>query len=191
MSEERHGRRAFFKEAVRRWIEPAVDYLDERARTERPVILRPPGAISEASFLDTCERCNACVAACPADAIRPIGGEGRLKGTPGIVAAEQPCVVCDGLDCMPACPSGALVVVTADRIDLGTAVVDQAVCVRSAGEDCRVCVERCPIGDRALVIDQESRIAVVDGCVGCGVCEHSCPTTPKAITVSPKEPILA
>lgn len=187
MSEERHSRRAFFREVVKRYVEPAVDYLDARDAAGQPVILRPPGAIAEAEFLDCCERCHACVSACPADAIRSIEIDGPLKGTPGIVAAEQACVVCTDLDCMQACPSGALLVVLREQIEMGLAVVDHETCVRSKGESCRSCVDLCPVGTRAIEIGADDRVNVLEGCIGCGVCEQVCPTTPRSVVIEPNE----
>jgi len=183
VSDSPHSRRAFFRQVVKRYVEPAVDYLDKQAPP--PTVLRPPGAVPEGEFLSLCERCHACVSACPADAIRPIGQDGPLKGTPGIVAAEQPCVVCTDLDCMPACPTGALQVIGRQQITIGTALVAQDLCVRSKGECCQSCVDLCPLGSRAIQIGADNLIEVLDGCIGCGVCEHVCHTTPKAITVTP------
>jgi ferredoxin-type protein NapG len=168
-------------------VEPATEYLDAKADPSRLVILRPPGALPEIEFFNVCERCHACVEACPADAIRPIIVDGSLKGTPGIVAREQPCVVCIDLDCVTACPSGALVVTARDEINLGVAVVSTDQCLRTQGESCRHCVDFCPLGARAIKIDERDGISVLDGCIGCGVCEQACPTSPKAIRVLPRE----
>ena len=95
-----------------------------------------------------------------------------LHGTPYIVATQQACVVCDDLSCMKACPSGALHLVAKEQIAMGTAHVDLATCVRSRGEPCRECVDRCPIGESALALDARGRVDVRSGCVGCGVCEQ-------------------
>ncbi len=185
MSDRRHSRRAFFREVVKRYVEPAVDYLDTQS-VEGPVVLRPPGAIVETDFLARCERCHACVEVCPADAIRPIAVEGRLKDTPGIVAVEQACVVCTDLGCMHACPSDALQIITRDEIDLGMAVVDHESCVRANDQACRSCIDLCPRGTRAIEVDDDDRVAVLEGCVGCGVCEQICPTSPRAIRIDPR-----
>lgn len=187
MSDDLHSRRGFFRQVLKRYVEPAAEYLDEKANPDRPVVLRPPGARLEAEFLDVCERCHACVEACPAEAIRAIGGEGPLAGTPGILASEQPCVVCTDLDCMNACPTDALVVTGRFEITMGLAFVDQSRCVRSAGDLCQLCVELCPLGSRAIRIDASDMVEVLDGCIGCGVCEQSCPTTPKSVVVVPRE----
>lgn len=187
VSEERHSRRGFFREVVKRYVEPVSEDLDAKAHPSPLVILRPPGALPEMEFLNICERCYACVEACPADAIRPIKVDGPLTGTPGIVAQEQPCVVCSNLDCMTACPSGALVVTARHEIDLGVAVFSTDQCLRTQGESCRHCVDFCPLGASAIEIDERDGISVLDGCIGCGVCEQACPTSPKAIRVLPRE----
>ena len=108
-----------------------------------------------------------------------------MKGTPAIIASVQACVVCTDLDCMSACPSGALQMIPREQIDMGLAVVDAEACVRSKGEWCQSCVDLCPRGSRAIAIGPDDRIDVLEGCIGCGVCEQICPTTPKAIVIAP------
>jgi NAD-dependent dihydropyrimidine dehydrogenase PreA subunit len=140
----------------------------------------------------------------PAD---PVAG-----GLPYIVARQSPCVICEELACMPACPTGALRPVgAAGDIAMGLAVIDHHRCLRqpfaasrSAGvagttphsqvaadavagrQDCRLCIHDCPIGDIALGLDDAGRLQVRDGCTGCGVCERVCPTEPPSIIVRPK-----
>ena len=182
-------RRQFFRESVRSVLRPLADYLDRRlgSKGSRPrAWLRPPGALAEAAFLETCFRCGNCVAACPAQAIRPLEStDDVLRNTPIIVPDLAACVVCDELACMKVCPSGALKLVDSPLlIRMGLAVVDHSVCVRSSGEDCMICVDRCPLGAQAIRVDELRRIQVLQpGCVGCGVCQLYCPTQPKAITV--------
>jgi len=54
---------------------------------------------------------------------------------------------------------------------------------------CDLCVIYCPLGSEAIVLDkvEEGKFLpkVLDGCVGCGVCQMVCPTTPTAIIVKP------
>ena len=72
--------------------------------------LRPPGAIPEHEFLAACIKCGQCVQVCPVEAILLadiIDGFG--VGTPHIEARAQACdFSCDGLQCVLACPTGAL-----------------------------------------------------------------------------------
>ena len=175
-----NSRRDFFRQFVDKTLGQAADALGDRLPStspERPrTRLRPPGAIAEAQFLDTCYRCGNCVDACPARAIQHLKGESEeLNGTPFIDARQQPCLVCDGLECMHVCPSGALQLVAREQIRMGLAVVDDKACLRSHGEDCRICVELCPYGEAAMRIDESGTVQVLGGCVGCGICEWKCP----------------
>ena len=190
-------RRVFFAAGLRR-IFDSVDRFSATSRRFLPLLaaaeaarsrtpLRPPGALPEAELRGTCERSGRCVAACPVKAIQPLrSADPALDGTPYVVPSQQACVVCEDLSCMKACPSGTLRLVAKEQIAMGTAHVDFARCVRSRGEACRECVDRCPIGESALALDASGRIDVRNGCVGCGVCEHYCPTSPRAIVVVPR-----
>jgi ferredoxin-type protein NapG len=87
---------------------------------------------------------------------------------------------------MSACPSGALVPVPMFDIDMGTAVWRESSCLRARGEDCTLCVDKCPLGSAAIEL-VDSRIVVHPlGCVGCGSCQQHCPTSPRSIVVIPK-----
>jgi ferredoxin-type protein NapG len=193
------GRRDFigqlFRELVRPVAEfrnavngvPAVETVPTRSEPEPTAAttwLRPPSVVNEWLFLATCERSGECVRVCPANAIR------RFEdGTPYIAPAEQPCVVCNDLACLSACPSGALKRVPATALGMGTVRVDETVCLRSQDVDCRSCIEGCPLTDlgiRVLDVTLNGRVLVDESaCVGCGCCERACPTEPRAITVVP------
>lgn len=180
-----------FRLGFRRLMEPLAQYLEERIEALLPILreeLRPPGAIREKEFLATCYRCGNCVDVCPAKAIRTLScDQVDRTGTPYIDPDLAACVVCDELACMKACPSGALKLV-ADRTDInmGLAVVSHERCIRTRGEPCTACIAKCPLGEAAIRLDASGRVEVrAAGCVGCGACQFYCPTTPKAITVSP------
>ena len=74
------------------------------------VRLRPPGALLEQKYLAACIKCGQCVQVCPVNAIKLAElDEGFGVGTPYIDARAQPCdFSCDGLQCVLACPTGAL-----------------------------------------------------------------------------------
>jgi ferredoxin-type protein NapG len=185
-----HGRRGFFKEAFIKLAQPVAEYLDGQLSTHLPAEkprFRPPGALPEAEFLDTCSRCGKCVESCPADAIQPTqSSQPKLAGTPYIDPDAQPCVVCDSLACMQVCPSGALQVLSVDNIKIGLAAVNDSTCLRTKGVDCRYCVDSCPLGEKAIRLDPQGRVEVISaGCVGCGVCQYECPTGPKSIVIQP------
>jgi ferredoxin-type protein NapG len=147
---------------------------------------RPPGALPEKQFMETCSRCGQCERVCPAQCIRIDHSGRRGNGVPFIDVDAMPCVLCDGLACMQTCPSGALRKTPVEEIDMGTAVWNEHLCVRSRGVECTICIDNCPIGADALSL-QDNRVHVnEDHCTGCGVCQNKCPTNPKSIVVMVK-----
>lgn len=186
--QDEHSRRSFISGGWRDLLRGlADDAASPKVAATTGVTLRPPGALPEPEFLDACARSGDCAAACPVQAIRVLKhGEPRGRGTPVIVAGLQACVVCQDLSCMKACPSGALRVLPVDEIRMGLALLRDEQCLRSRGDDCRLCVEKCPLGPRAIAIGADGRVSVREpGCIGCGVCEMVCPTLPRAIVVRP------
>ncbi len=197
-------RRAFFRRLTLRGMNhldrvggalgQVLRKLEQSQQQPRPIALsrgvrlRPPGAMPEPSFSQACSSCGKCVEACPARCIflddpDPVTRQ-RL---PAIEARVSPCVVCEELACMKACPTGALKLVEkAADIRMGWAEMDFGSCLRGddgGGEDCRVCVSQCPMGEGALGIDGRGLVEVRPGCVGCGVCERACPTEPASVKV--------
>jgi ferredoxin-type protein NapG len=207
-------RRRFFREGLRELLKPLANAAapveralkefeqlvqDQPAASTRPapaarteptqdLWLRPPGALfPDQSFRYTCSRCNACVEVCPAQCIKidPTGTKGN--GAPYIEPNVMPCVVCDGLKCMHECPSGALKPIPLGEIDMGTAVWNYETCMRRRGEDCRICVDVCPVGTVAIELVAGTVYVHESGCIGCGVCQQQCPTSPKSIAVVPRK----
>lgn len=74
------------------------------------VRLRPPGALAEDQFLAACIKCGQCVQVCPVAAVKLADLDAGINiGTPYIDARAQACdFSCDGLQCVLACPTGAL-----------------------------------------------------------------------------------
>lgn len=208
-------RRRFFREGLRELLKPlaemakpleeVVRQLDQLERmgggvadpyhspaapvpshAETEHWLRPPGALAERDFLDTCSRCGECVRVCPAQCIKIDYSGAKGKGAPHIDPSEMACVLCSSLACMNSCPSGALQLVPLPEIDMGTAQWNEHLCVRSHGEECTACIDHCPVGTTALELIDNRIVVHEDHCTGCGVCEQNCPTDPKSIVVMPK-----
>jgi ferredoxin-type protein NapG len=70
---------------------------------------------------------------------------------------------------------------------MGTARWREETCVRTIGENCTICVDQCPMGTAALELNGNRVVVKEEGCTGCGVCQHYCPTTPKSIVVTPRD----
>jgi len=205
-------RRRFFREGLRELLRPVsravepihrvateLGNLDPSPPVPRTVpiqsppaepttnLLRPPGALPEEQFLSQCSRCAKCAEVCPAQCIKLDPDGNRANGAPYIEVDAMPCVLCTGLECMHHCPSGALLPTPLANIDMGTAVWHEQLCVRSHGEACTMCVDHCPVGTVALELVDNRIVVHEDGCTGCGVCQNSCPTDPKSITVTPRD----
>jgi len=186
-------RRRFFRIGLSELLRPLASAAKplERLATElgkldapAPEIwLRPPGALTEARFRQTCTRSGDCVAACPVRAIKidPAKGGGAAFIDPDVAA----CVVCSSLACMHVCPTGSIVPTSINDIDMGTAVWHEQDCLRSGGESCTICVDQCPLGSAAIELKAGEIAVNPRGCIGCGVCQLKCPTTPKSIVVIP------
>jgi len=73
------------------------------------LLLRPPGALAEDHFLASCIKCGQCLQVCPPQVLKLAGiSQGFGIGTPYIVPREGGCILCSGLPCVLACPTGAL-----------------------------------------------------------------------------------
>jgi len=189
--EQPHGRRAMFRISFKKLMEPLAGFIEERFDVSTFVtrtVLRPPGALPEPEFLSTCYRCGNCVDVCQANAILSSKSDNvDLTGTPYIDPDIAACKMCEERACMKTCPSGALKLVD-EILDLrmGYARIEPRLCLRMQGEDCHVCVDRCPVGTAALDIGDGGEIVVHEShCTGCGTCQMSCPAVPKAIVVEP------
>lgn len=72
--------------------------------------LRPPGALDEKDLLGSCIKCGQCVQVCPVQAIKLADlVDGFGVGVPYIDPRQQACdFSCDAVQCILACPTGAL-----------------------------------------------------------------------------------
>ena len=169
-----------------------------------PARLRPPGASSEADFLNRCLRCGACMKVCMRNAIHPALHEAGWEGvfTPvmdfNLGYCEYNCTLCGQV-----CPPEAirrLPVEEKRKYVIGMAYIDKNRCLpHSRFENCIVCEEHCPVPEKAIVFDDEEVTApsgekmkmkkpriLTDKCIGCGICENRCPVkAPAAVIVSP------
>jgi len=151
----------------------------------------PPGSKGIDHFSGRCTACHLCVSICPTQVLRPALLE---YGVAGVLQPHMDfrtgycnydCVLCSTV-----CPSGAILPLTQDQkkeVQIGTArFVKEDCIVETKKKDCSACSEHCPtkavymVPYGALMLPELKN----ELCVGCGACEHACPTTPlKAIFV--------
>lgn len=170
----------------------AVPFL----KVDRPLkaqVIRPPGALPEAEFMDRCVRCGACMKVCVTNGLQPLLLERGLEGlwSPALVPRRGYCEFRCTL-CGQACPTGAIQLLPLEdkqKTVIGEAFIDPCRCIPYAlGKNCLVCEEHCPTAPKAIILRpqnkvdeqgnvQEVKLPVVreDRCIGCGICETKCP----------------
>lgn len=136
----------------------------------REEIIRPPWALPESRFVDTCSRCSACVEICPERIIKRGSG-----GFPEIDFHQNGCNFCG--KCVTVCRDGALQK-QPDQLPWRRAAVVAQSCISLHGVTCRACGDYC--NEQAILFKIESRgVArpIVDEtkCTGCGYCVKPCP----------------
>lgn len=158
---------------------------DEEKRRATIPVHRPPRALAEEEFLKACTRCEACIDACPHDAIRLAGPRLRqAAGTPVIDAATEPCWMCEDTPCVTACEPGALL--SSLGLSMGSAQIQVHDCIAHQDGFCSTCIERCPVPGAIKVRDGKPTIRAA-ACTGCGVCHHVCPAPVNAVRIFPRE----
>lgn len=182
-------RRNFFRQSIGRWGERLLEKTEQRVSPTKHT--RPPGALPEVAFLAACTRCGQCEPVCPPHAIQYLPASAGLSaGTPWIDPASQPCIVCEDMPCVRACPTGALTMPPDGWVGYRIGVVELVPerCVTFQSTPCRVCVDACPVGERALTLDESGHpVLRREGCVGCGVCVRECITAPSSFALTVAE----
>jgi ferredoxin-type protein NapG len=105
------SRRKFLKTTTLALTGGAVAYggISVMAFKKDKLQLRPPGALDEDTFLASCIKCGQCLQICPPQVIKLADiRQGFGIGTPYIIPRQGACILCSGLPCVLACPTGAL-----------------------------------------------------------------------------------
>ena len=185
MGDETFSRKGFFKELFSVVKKGVANQIDQRMATTMDAPLRPPGALEELEFLSTCTRCGDCLTACPYKALQKRSVQSGLgANTPYIDPSLQACRLCPDLPCISACEPGALLPVAApDQVRMGIATIDEEHCRTWDDKICTLCYDACPLPERAITINGDFHPEILSGCVGCGLCEQHCPTSPSGVVV--------
>ncbi len=191
MNEDPLSRRDFFRHSfagiAQTFKETAVAlWSQDEMPAPKPEFIRPPGALPEEEFLQKCTRCNECVRICPEQSVMKFVGEGSVHHlTPILSLRTSACVLCEDFPCVRVCEPQALVMPpSTSQVKMGVAVINTKLCHAWQGMDCDYCVKECPFPGVAIRMDESRRPHILaEHCVGCGLCEHICPSRQPAIVV--------
>ena len=145
---------------------------------ERETPVLPPGAGDKDAFYLKCAGCQLCIANCPGKCLVQ---STRLK-TFGLPVMDFRYGYCLGacVKCGEICPELAirkLQVVQRPNVHMGEAVWKKDRCIRvTEGDPCTACVRKCPV--QAIHLVQGFPVVDRQKCIGCGACEHVCPSRP-------------
>ncbi len=133
-------------------------------------LIRPPGSLPEAEFLQRCIKCGQCMRICPTNIIVPSGLFDGIENlwtpvlnfTDGTSGCQLNCTACGHV-----CPTSAVRPISlteklgvdafADKgpIRIGSAYVDRTRCLPWAmKKPCIVCQENCPVTPKAIFVTE-------------------------------------
>jgi ferredoxin-type protein NapF len=155
-----------------------------RSLTGQGALLRPPGGVAEASFMELCDGCGECISACAREAGVLVAGRG---GAPVLDFSRGGCLFC--ADCVSACKTGALVgaaMIRAEYSFTWKMEISEQKCMEFSGNTCRMCESACEM--RAICfrpLPGHITRAWVDAelCNGCGECLSRCPSAAISINL--------
>ncbi len=141
--------------------------------------LRPPWALAEPGFSNTCDGCGKCVTACGEKIIFM-----SFRKLPLLDFTIGGCTFCG--DCAAVCDSGALQHThETGQLPWPLQADISAACLAKRGTACVRCIEACEVtaivATPALGGCTDMRIDAA-ACTGCGMCVATCPTS--AISLS-------
>ena len=161
--------------------------LVDKQAPDRENPITPPGSKSLRNLTQHCTGCQLCVAACPSQILRP-SSDLKMFMQPTMSYENGYCrPECN--KCSTVCPTGAIDLISVaekSSVQIGHAVWVKKNCiVVSDDKDCGNCERHCPTKAITMVpldpADPKSRkIPTVNEslCIGCGACEHLCPSRP-------------
>ena len=161
--------------------------LVDKQAPDRENPITPPGSKSLRNLTAHCTGCQLCVAACPSQILRP-SSDLKMFMQPTMSYENGYCrPECN--KCSTVCPTGAIDLISVaekSSVQIGHAVWVKKNCiVVSDDKDCGNCERHCPTKAITMVpldpADPKSRkIPTVNEslCIGCGACEHLCPSRP-------------
>ncbi len=145
--------------------------------SNKQAVIRPPWSVSEESFTDLCNRCGACIDACPEKIIA--SGSGKF---PMVDFQKGECSFCQ--ECVKACQYHAFTALSEKPWDIKAEIKDH--CLSKIGVVCQSCSEVC---DNNAIHFSLQMGGVPDisldsaQCNGCGACVSICPKSAIKISI--------
>ena len=145
---------------------------------DRGTPVLPPGAGSREKFYQKCASCQLCIANCPGKCLVQ-STDLKTFGQPVMDFRRGYCLgTC--VKCGEICPELAIAklqTVQRPNVHVGEAVWKKDLCIRTTnGDPCTACVRKCPV--QAIHLVQGFPVVDRQKCIGCGACEHVCPSRP-------------
>ena len=168
-------------------VDGGLATITKKKAPKRDVPLKPAGSVSLENFTSRCTGCQLCVQSCPNDVLR---ASTRLENLmQPEMSFERGYCRPSCTTCSEVCPAGAISRITREEkssIQIGHAVwVGQNCVALHDGVECGNCSRHCPTGAITMMpYDAEDpaspKIPIIneERCIGCGACEHVCPTRP-------------
>ena len=133
---------------------------------------RPPWAVAEYPFTELCDRCDACIKACPSNLLKR-----GTAGYPEIEFHKNGCDFCEA--CARSCPTSAIHISAENHFQPWQLIAKfKHNCLSENGVVCRSCGDLCE--SRAIKFNMVvggSALLKLDTslCNGCGECVSVCP----------------
>ena len=146
----------------------------------RPMPVLPPGAVDRKLFNLKCVACGLCIKNCRGNCLTVSTSLARL-GQPQMDFRHGYCLIGCNYKCGQVCPAGAIDVfphLARTHVHMGHAIWKKDLCIRTTeGVPCTACSRKCPV--KAIHIVEGFPVVDKDACIGCGACEHVCPSRPQ------------
>jgi ferredoxin len=157
--------------------------LRDKKAPNRSTQIVPPGAGSFKNFRTHCTGCQLCVSVCPNQVLNP------YEATKPAMFYERGYCRPECVKCSEVCPTGAIKQVTRaekSAIQIGYAVWKGELCIVNTDKVyCDNCARHCPTAAITMIPQNANnpaspKIPMIDTnrCIGCGACEHLCPSRP-------------
>lgn len=175
------SRKDFFKEFFG-FFKQEIDKGSIGRKPQSSVFIPPPGIQSVDHYLQNCDQCYECVAACPPLALQVCRDESsRLYGYPVLEPRREVCTQCADYPCIQACQTPALSLENKAKI-LARAQIIQDYCLAYQNSFCISCLNACPPQFAAIKLTEDGFPEIQEElCTGCGLCVHACPAQQQAI----------